>query len=362
MQYDEQYMQRVFDLARLGRGKVNPNPLVGAILVRDGQIIGEGAHRQYGHAHAEIDALNNAKESAQDATLYVNLEPCTYDGKTPPCVPAIIQAGIRRVVIANRDPNPKVNGKGIQQLREAGLDVEVGLLESAGLELNRGFMKSMSRGFPWVTLKLAITLDGFIADDEGKSRWITGEESRKQVHQWRSEHNAILVGVGTVKTDDPSLTVRSVDGENPVRIILSGEQTLPKNSKVLTDQKAPTILIRSEHSGNSHENNSQSMQTVYLVTDEHGEFRWEEVLEKLYLDEGILSVFVEGGAGVASSLMDAGLVDELILMVGSKLIGQGLSPFRNLRRSMEEAIRWRLHDFRPFGDDVSLRYRRKEPE
>jgi len=360
MGLSESLMRRVLELAREGQGRVNPNPLVGALLIKDGRIIGEGAHRRFGESHAEVEALNNVTESPKGATLYVNLEPCTYDGKTPACVPAIIQSGVSKVVIANSDPNPKVNGQGIQQLREAGLAVEVGLLEHDSYEMNRGFMKAMNMGMPWMTLKLALTIDGFMADQTGNSKWITGEASRKQVHQWRAEHNAILVGAGTVLTDDPALTVRAVEGPNPKRVVIAGETQLPKNAQVFTDKKATTVVIRSESSENGDVRSTRSIRDIYLALNQTGQFDWNEMLSTLYQEEGVLSIFVEGGAQVASSLLEAEMVDELIIMTGPKIIGSGLSPFQYLRRSLENPIDWNIFEIKQFQDDVCVRYRKEQ--
>jgi len=360
MEQSEVLMRRVLELAKEGQGAVNPNPLVGALLLKDDRIIGEGAHRKYGKAHAEVEALNSTTESPEGATLYVNLEPCTYDGKTPPCVPAIIQSGVSKVIIANSDPNPRVNGKGILQLRKAGLDVEVGLLEQEAYEMNRGFMTAMQTGKPWVTLKLAATIDGYIADSSGNSKWITGEDSRKQVHQWRAEHDAILVGAGTVLIDDPALTVRAIEGRNPKRVVISGETQIPEDAQVFTDHKAPTVVIRSEGSKNGDVRSSENVRDIYLALNKDGEFDWAEILGKLYTREGILSVFVEGGAQVASSLLEAEMVDELIVMTAPKIIGVGLAPFQNLQRSLDNPLEWNIFDLKQFQDDVCVRYRKEQ--
>ncbi len=359
MEQPDVLMHRVLELAKEGEGNVNPNPMVGALLVKDGEIISEGAHRLYGEAHAEVDALNRVTESPVGSTLYVNLEPCTYDGKTPPCVPTIIQSGVSKIVIANRDPNPKVNGEGIRKLKEAGLEVEVGVLAQEGFELNRGFMKTMQSGLPWVTLKLATTIDGYIADVSGESTWITNEESRRQVHQWRAEHNAVLVGAGTVLTDDPALTVRAVDGANPKRVIIAGERKLPQNAQVLTDSKAPTLVVQSENSKNGNIQISEHVQNLYFPLDTHDQINLDEILRTLYQSHGILSVFVEGGAQIASLLLESDLVDELIIMTGPKVIGKGISPFHNLKRSIGDAIRWQIFEVRQFQNDVCVRYRKE---
>lgn len=360
MRYDDRYMARALELAERGQNVVQPNPLVGAVVVKDDQVIGEGAHEIYGGPHAEINAIQKVSENPEDATMFVNLEPCTNDGKTPPCVPVIIDAGISRVVIGMQDPNPRVNGKGIRQLTEAGIDVTVGVLEAEALRLNRGFVRTMESGMPWVTLKLALTMDGFIADEDGKSQWITGEESRKKVHQWRSEHNAVLVGAGTILVDDPQLTVRAVEGKNPTRIVLDPEGALPSGAKVLQTPEAETVILRSAGTSNGNVHSGTEADIVYLQTNESGRYVWKKILTSLHEKKGILSVFVEGGAEIASSLLSSGMVDELILMTGPKIIGRGLSPFHRTAFSIDDAPEFELIDIDQFDNDVCARYRKRE--
>jgi len=352
-------MQRALELARQGRGRVRPNPLVGAVITRDDRIIGEGAHQQYGGPHAEINALHSLSGSSDGATMYVNLEPCTYDGKTPPCVPAIIEAGIARVVIGMQDPNPKVNGQGIRQLREAGIEVVTGVLEREAAELNRGFVQYMRTGYPWVTLKLALTIDGFMADDTGHSRWITGPDSRKQVHRWRAEHDAILVGSGTIQADNPLLTVRETAGPNPLRVVVDPRGEAPADARVFSDREAETVVITSTDPGNGLPDPAVA---PLILSPENGGAKgipWEEILRTLVREKQVLSVFVEGGAGIASSLLTSGFVNELIIMTGPKILGQGLSPFYGIRRAMAEADLWQVHGVKQFENDVCIRYRKE---
>lgn len=358
---DTKFMQRALSLAKKGQGQVHPNPLVGAVIVRNGQIIGEGAHWKLGLAHAEINALESVPSSPEQATMYVNLEPCTYHGRTPPCVPAIIQSGVTRVVIGITDPNPRVNGKGVRQLRDAGIDVEVGVLEAECRELNRGFIHRMEAGVPWVTLKLALTIDGFIADTTGESRWITGPESREQVHVWRSEHNAVLVGANTVVADDPQLTVRKVDGKNPVRVIVDSGQTVPADAQVLNSPlETETILFTANAKTDGELFQKPGVHLVSLEQDDQGMFQWEDILENLAEEHGILSVFAEGGAGVASSLIASGFVNELVTMIAPKIIGRGLSPFSNLHLPLADSQLWRIFHTGRLGNDSYVRYRREK--
>lgn len=352
-------MQRALELAGQGRGRVRPNPLVGAVITRDGHIIGEGAHQQYGGPHAEINALHSLSGSADGATMYVNLEPCTYDGKTPPCVPAIIEAGIARVVVGMQDPNPKVNGQGIRQLREAGIEVITGILEQEATELNRGFVQYMRTGYPWVTLKLALTIDGFMADGTGNSRWITGSESRERVHRWRAEHDAILVGSGTIQADDPMLTVRETAGPNPLRVVVDPRGEAPADARVFTDRDAETVVITSTDPGNGQ---TDQVATPLILSPDTGGAEgipWEEILRTLVREKQVLTVFVEGGAGIASSLLASGFVNELIIMTGPKILGRGLSPFHGIRYAMAEADLWRVYEVKQFENDVCIRYRKE---
>ena len=357
MQSDVTYMQQALQLARRVQNIVHPNPLVGAVIVKNGTIIGEGAHEEYGGPHAEVNALIASTENPTDATMYVNLEPCTYSGKTPPCVPEIIRAGLSRVVIGIQDPNPRVDGKGIHQLREAGIEVKTGVAENESREINRGFIHQMNTGLPWVTLKLALTLDGFIADADGKSQWITGEQSRQAVHRWRSQHNAIVVGSGTVLIDDPRLTVRNAEGKNPLRVILDPERTVSHDAIVLNDGDAETLIVHSRGSTNGHTKYGAGVHTLVLPENAHNRFEWRELLVKLYEQQGVLSVFVEGGAETASSLIHSRLVNEIILFTGPKIIGRGLSPFRLLHFPIDEALQVRLIGMHRYDDDVCLRYR-----
>lgn len=359
MQYVTDYMRKVLTLAKKGQGHVHPNPLVGSVIVKNHHIIGQGLHQKYGESHAEVNAIQSATESPEGATMYVNLEPCTYHGKTPPCVPAIIEAGIEKVVIGMRDPNPKVDGMGIRQLRKAGLEVVVGVLEEEARELNRGFIHQIQHGYPWVTLKIALTIDGFMADTSGSSQWITNEESRQEVHSLRAEHDAILIGAGTAVKDNPRLTVRAVEGQSPIRFILDPERQTPANARVFNIDEAETIVVTRANSGNGKSRINDFPNEMLLPVNESSQFEWDELLTALYKNRGILSLFVEGGSGVAGTLLESGHVNELITFIGPKLIGQGLSPFNSMQRTMDMAVHWNIYGLKQFDDDVYVRYRRR---
>jgi diaminohydroxyphosphoribosylaminopyrimidine deaminase/5-amino-6-(5-phosphoribosylamino)uracil reductase len=242
---DMEYMQRAIELATQARGRTSPNPMVGAVIVKDGKIIGEGYHKKAGTPHAEIHALAAAGNEARGATLYVSLEPCCHHGRTPPCTEAIINSGIKRVVIAALDPNPKVAGGGLQRLKEAGIDAEFGLMQEAAMELNAVFFKYIQRALPYVALKTAMTLDGKIAAGSGDSRWITGPEARQHVHQLRNIYDAIMVGIGTVLADNPRLNTRLQEGQgrDPVRVIIDNQLDLPVNSIIAQSSREQPSLV-----------------------------------------------------------------------------------------------------------------------
>lgn len=298
-------MQRALRLAEEAKGWTSPNPMVGAILVKDDERIGEGYHHQFGDPHAEIEALKNCasnKKSPKGATLYVTLEPCCHHGKTPPCTQAIIDSGITKVVVAVRDPSEKVNGKGIGQLRDAGIEVEVGLLEGDARELNKHFFTYHEKNRPFVTLKAALSLDGKISQT-GEETTLTGMPAQRYVHVLRHEHQAILVGAGTVLTDNPHLGVRHVEGRDPLRVILAGKRRLPKTLAIFRDEN---VLVLKDLSV-------------------------QDVLKTLYEKE-ITSVLVEGGHDIFESFMEAQTVDELQLFIAPIFLGNKAVPFAELKK------------------------------
>ncbi len=322
-------MRRCLAIAQGGAGKVNPNPMVGCIIVRNGRIIGEGFHQQFGGPHAEIFALLHARKKARGATLYVNLEPCVHFGRTPPCTDALVQSGISKVVIAAKDPNPLVKGKGIRRLREVGIQVEVGILRKEAELLNEKFFKFMKTGLPFVGIKLAQTLDGRIADISGKSKWITSEAARERVHRLRSEYDAVLIGANTVIRDDPELLVRLVKGRNPVRIVIDGRLSLPMSPKIFNTTTAPTWVLTSHRAMKSKSRKVQKLSSqgvrVLGVSSSYS-LSAESILRALSI-EGISSVLVEGGAHTVVSFIKRSLADKLYLFVAPKVLGGGLEAF-----------------------------------
>lgn len=354
---DEQMMRRAIELARNATGRTSPNPLVGAVVVREGRIVAEGWHRKAGTPHAEVHALNMAGELAKGATVYVSLEPCAHYGRTGPCAKALVEAGVSRVVIAMTDPNPKVAGKGIEILKKAGVEVVTGVLEKEAKELNEVFLKWITTGKPFVALKTAMSLDGKIATASGESQWITNEKSRYEGHRLRDIYDGILVGINTVLQDNPSLTtrLREYQGQNPVRIVLDSQARLPLDSKLATDGAARTIVAVSAKAP-ADRVESLKKAGLEILTAGTDMVDAAELMHQLGA-MGITSVLVEGGGRVNFSLLEAGLVDRVYAFVAPKLIGgsKALTPvegtgFDKLSQAVELVdIKTRL-----LGDDVMI--------
>ena len=321
---DEQYMRMALSLARKGLGGTSPNPMVGAVLVKAGKIVGKGYHKKAGGPHAEVAALSDAKEEAKGSVLYVNLEPCVHLGKTPPCADALIEAGIKKVVVSMLDPNPLVNGKGVQKLRKAGIDVKVGLLEEEAKRLNEAFIVSMERKRPFFTLKAALSLDGKIATKTCDSKWISNEESRKYTDNLRAVADGILVGINTVIADNPMLIPKIVRPKKiPVRIVLDSKLRIPLAcDMVKTSEKYPTWIFTGEDSRADKEAKLKSMgiDVIRVPKDENGRVSLKHVCDELY-KRGIMDVIVEGGGEVNSALLKEGLIDKIFFFYGSILIG-----------------------------------------
>ncbi|MGI5875361.1 MAG: bifunctional diaminohydroxyphosphoribosylaminopyrimidine deaminase/5-amino-6-(5-phosphoribosylamino)uracil reductase RibD [Dethiobacteria bacterium] len=333
MDSDERFMWVALDLARQGRGKTNPNPMVGAVIVKEGEIAGTGFHRKAGDRHAEIIALEEAGEKARGATMYVNLEPCSHYGRTPPCVDAIINAGIRKVVVAVVDPNPLVAGRGVRKLKEAGIKVKVGVLEDKARRLNEVFFKYITTKTPFVIVKSAMTFDGKIATGGGKSRWITGEKSREFVHRLRSRADAIMVGINTVLKDDPLLTVRLPGGEkgrNPVRIIVDSRGKLPLNARVVTTiPEARTILATTEYApADRLADLSAAGVEILELPLKNNRVDLNVLMSELGKME-ISMLMVEGGGNLNYSLLEENLIDKVYFFIAPLLFGgkNALTPF-----------------------------------
>ena len=355
---DAQYMRRALELAEQGWGQTAPNPMVGAVVVRDAVVVGEGFHPRYGEAHAEVNALRAAGDRARGATLYVSLEPCAHVGKTPPCTGAIIAAGIARVVAAVRDPSPVARG-GVEALRAAGILVDVGVEREAALELNAPFFNAHASDRPWVTLKLAVSADGAIADLSGTQRWITGPESRAEVHRMRANADAVAVGVGTVLGDDPSLTVRDAPAPRvaPRRVIFDSRLRTPLAANVVrTALEIPTIFVAAPKAPASSRATLERAGADVIVANDLA-----SALAQLR-SRGVRSVFSEGGARLAGSLLGAGLVDRLAIFQSQMLIGRDrLGAFEFAPHGFEEGLaKLPVVTRRAFGDDELTVYALRE--
>ncbi len=356
-------MKLALDLARIVKGTTSPNPAVGAVLIRQEQIIGLGATQPAGGDHAEIIALKKAGARACKATLYVTLEPCCHTGRTGPCTQAIINAKVRRVVCAVRDPNPLVRGKGLKHLRQAGIQTAVGPFSAEASLLNRDFFKYINTGIPFVTLKLAMTLDGRIADNNGHSRWITGPDMRRWVHRLRTQHDAIMVGRGTVQADDPLLTVRRVRGRNPLRVVLDPDISLSNRCRLARTAARISTLIFHSVSDPLEAQKRAWPQAQFVYVGGGKCLPLSRILRELGRRE-ITSVLVEGGSALASSFLRERLVDQFCLCFGPILLGQGLEAFRQSRiRTLEQAIRLKNVDVQTLGNDILVsghaQYRKK---
>jgi len=319
---DVRFMRMALRLGARGLGRTSPNPPVGAVVVVRGKVVGRGFHRQAGAAHGEAAALRAAGARARGATLYVTLEPCAHHGRTPPCTDAAIAAGVRRVVIGTRDPNPHVPGHGIRRLRAAGITVTSGVLRDECEALIGAFRKHVTTGRPLVTLKLAASLDGRIATMSGDARWITGADSRRYVHRLRAEHDAVLVGAETVRRDDPQLTCRIRGGRNPVRVILDGRLRIPLRARVLTKRAPAATVVFTARPASAAKVRQMRERGIEVVTLEAptGRIPIGRVMRELG-KRNIMSVLIEGGATVAAAALAAGVVDHLLIFYAPKLIG-----------------------------------------
>lgn len=325
----EQFMAKALRLAELGRGKTSPNPLVGAVIVRNGRIIGEGYHQRAGTPHAEIHALRDAGEKANGAVMYVTLEPCCHHGRTPPCTKAIIEAGIKEVVVGTADPNPLVSGKGIKALMDAGIRVIVGVLEREAILQNEAFIKYISSKCPFVTLKAAISLDGKVATRTGDSKWITGKDARSLVHQMRATNDAIMVGIGTVLADDPLLTVR-LQGEyqQPLRVIVDSSLRIPETSwLVRTALEVPTVVaaIKGRYSEARRAELERMGLEILGLPAVQGRVDLLTLMKELGKRD-ITSLLLEGGSTLNASALKAGIIDKFVLFQAPLIIGGQESP------------------------------------
>ena len=337
MKTDEKYMRLALSLARRAKGLTSPNPAVGAVIVKAGKVVGKGYHKRCGLPHAEINALNAAGDKAKDATLYVTLEPCDHFGRTPPCTDAIIKARIKRIVAGMKDPNPANNGRGIRKLRKHGIKTSVGVLEDKARDLNRPFIKFITTGMPYVTVKMAESLDGKIATKTGDSKWVTSEDSRQYVRKLRSKVDAVMVGVNTVIKDDPALLSRIPGVREPARVIVDSDLKTPRNAKIFS---------------------TASISPVYIATAKrkHGKVDLRDLLKKLG-KMGMINVMVEGGGGLVAGLIEKKLVDEFLFFIAPKIIG-GKDAVTSVEgtgvRQMSQALMLNNMKIRKFRKDILI--------
>jgi diaminohydroxyphosphoribosylaminopyrimidine deaminase/5-amino-6-(5-phosphoribosylamino)uracil reductase len=348
-------MQQALAISRYAFGRTSPNPMVGAVIVREGRIVAQGWHRQAGTPHAEIHALQQAGELASGATMYVTLEPCSHYGRTGPCAEAVIRAGIKRVVVAMTDPNPLVSGKGINRLRQAGLEVVQGVMAKEAAKLNEVFIKWIATEMPFVALKTAMSLDGKIAAYTGHSQWVTGEKARECVHRLRDEYDAILTGTGTLLSDNPRLTVRLPGGgKNPLRIVVDSTGRIPLTSNVISDGQAPTLIAVTSRAPQEKLSALRAAGVEVLVLDSKEERVDLRQLLAALAKRKISSVLVEGGATLNAALLTEGLVDKLYWFIAPKIVGgvAALGPVGG--RGIEEMSQALLLEdicVEPVGDD-----------
>ena len=352
---EEKYMRLALDLALKGTGKVNPNPLVGAVIVKNNEIIGSGYHERYGELHAERNALKNCKVSPNGATMYVTLEPCCHYGKTSPCTKAIIESGIKKVVIGCLDPNKKMAGRGVKILQDAGIEVVVGVLLEECKEINKIFFNYIKTKTPFVLMKYAMTLDGKIATVTGKSKWITCEKSRENVHKTRNEYMAIMVGVGTVLADNPELTCRLHNGRNPIRIICDSKLRTPINSKVVsTANSIKTMIVTAVANEKDHKPYLESGVEIIVTQSKNGRVDLNELM-RILGKQGIDSVLLEGGGELNFSALDSEIVNKINCYISPKIFSgkTAKSPIMGDGFfEVDNKISLKITKFLNFDDDI----------
>ena len=346
---DTTYMRRALRLAARATGRTSPNPMVGAVLVKGGAIVGEGYHRAAGEPHADVQALAKAGDAARGATLYTTLEPCAHHGRTPPCVDAVVKAGVRRVVAAMRDPDPRTDGKGFRQLKAAGVEVDQGVLEAEALRLNEGFVSRIRRGRPFVVVKLAATLDGRVTL-RGR-RDLVGKRALREVHRLRDRSDAVLVGIGTVLADDPALTVSEVSGRDPLRVIIDTDARTPPTAKVVRAKDPQRTMLFVARDADARRTNKLREAGVLLTTLPRSDGGLDLGVAMRWLgDHGVNTVLSEAGPRVAGALVRAGLADRLMLITAPIAGGDGLPALAGVTDTAE----LKNTRVRRFGDDVAI--------
>jgi diaminohydroxyphosphoribosylaminopyrimidine deaminase/5-amino-6-(5-phosphoribosylamino)uracil reductase len=351
---DSAWMAKALHLAERGLNTTSPNPRVGCVLVRDDTLVGSGWHQRAGDPHAEVHALRDAGDKARGSTAYVTLEPCSHYGKTPPCADALITAGIVRVVVAVQDPNPKVAGAGIMKLRAAGITVECGLMEAAAHDLNIGFFARMARGRPWLRCKVAMSLDGRTALNNGKSQWITGEAARQDVQHWRARACAVLTGIGTVLADDARLNVREVSTERqPLRVVLDSDLRVPLTARMFEGGKV--LIYTATNNAAKVAALEKTGAAISVLPDMNGQVDLNMMLRDL-AERGCNEVLVEAGSILNGALLRSGLVDELLLYVAPQLLGDKALGMAHLGEllSLDQRFNLKWQDVRQIGNDMRI--------
>jgi len=355
--HDSLWMAQALRLAEQGLYSTNPNPRVGCVLVADGKNVGSGWHQRAGEAHAEVHALRAAGSTTRGATAYVTLEPCSHHGRTPPCADALIYAGVSRVVVAVADPNPQVAGTGIERLRAAGIEVEIGLMEDAARELNAGFFSRMTRGVPWLRSKIGMSVDGRTALSNGVSQWITAEASRRDVQHWRARSCAVLTGIATVLADDPRLTVRELKVERqPLRVVLDSRLRMPLNARILQNGVGSKVLIyTASGEGEKIAALEQVGASVCPLPDGNGQVDLIAMMRDLAI-RGYNEVLIEAGNTLNGALLRAGLIDELLMYVAPQLLGDKARGFAQLGElaSLDQGVKLKWQDVRQVGEDLRI--------
>ncbi len=362
---DAGWMRAALGLSRRGLGRVWPNPAVGCIVVADGRVVGRGHTANGGRPHAETEALAQAGARARGATVYVTLEPCSHTGGTPPCTDALLAAGVGRVVVATEDPDPRVNGRGVEMLRAAGVPVEVGCLASEAVAVNRGFLKRVTAGRPLVTLKLAASIDGRIATGTGESRWITGPRARSEVHLMRAQSDAVMVGAGTARSDDPKLDVRGLgmDDARPVRVVVSGTLSLPRDGHLArTAGEVPLWICHDPECEPSRRDAwlETGAELIEVGLQSDGQLDLSAMLQRLG-ERGLTRILCEGGGRLAAALIHADLVDDVVCYTAGLVLGDEAIPSIGALEvaALQLAPRFRLLDTSAVGPDMRSRWRRR---
>jgi diaminohydroxyphosphoribosylaminopyrimidine deaminase/5-amino-6-(5-phosphoribosylamino)uracil reductase len=354
---DEDYMKLAIALAKKGRDYVSPNPLVGAVIVKNDRIISRGYHQRFGGNHAEINAIKNTRENIAGSTLYVTLEPCSHEGKTPPCIDSIIMHKFARVVIGTIDSNPLVSSQGISHLQSCGIEVKTGVLEKDCRQLNEIFFHYMETGLPFVTMKYAQTLDGRIATATGESRWISSEASLKFTHKLRATHDAILVGAGTVIKDNPELTVRLVRGRNPLRVIVDSELKIPKQAKIFQNIPSVKTLIATIKTAADPQFRRLADSGVEIITIKADKKENVDLkkLFKILAGRNISSILIEGGAQIITSTLKNNLANRLVTIIAPKILGSGIEAVGDLNiRKLNSAKKLSIQKVSRCGDDIII--------